>query len=110
MLCSPNSTKSLTKFSSELDVLYLFLGALSVRNEYCQEVVDNGGLQFLHDILVKNTGEAELITLIIKVLAGNDKVKDEVGIVRMDPSDSGGHQQAWHSGGRVWSAAYSFAS
>ena len=47
---------------------------------YCQEVVDNGGLQFLHDILVKNTGEAELITLIIKVLAENDEVKDEVGM------------------------------
>ena len=83
MLCSQNSTKSLTKFSLELDVLYLclaVLGALSVRNEYCQEVVDNGGLQFLHDILVKNTGEAELITLINKVLAENDEVKDEVGM------------------------------
>ena len=43
-------------------------------------MVDNGGLQFLHDILVKHTGEAELITLIIKVLAENDEVKDEVGM------------------------------
>lgn len=78
-------TKSLTRFSSELDVLNLCLAALaalSVRNEYCQEVVDKGGLQFIHDILVKHTEEAELITrtlTLIKVLAGNDKVKDEVG-------------------------------
>ena len=56
--------------------------------------MDNGGLQFLQDIFVKHTGEAELITLIIKVVAGNNKVKDEV--VRGDSSDSGGHQQAHH--------------
>lgn len=78
-------TKSLTKFSSDLEVLNVCLAALaslSVRNEYCQEVVDKGGLQFLHDILVKHTEEAELVTrslTLIKVLAGNDKVKDDVG-------------------------------
>jgi len=78
-------TKSLTKFSSELDVLNLCLAALaslSVRNEYCQEVVDAGGLMFVHDILVKHTEEAELVTKtlrLIKVLAGNDKVKDDCG-------------------------------
>jgi len=78
-------TKSLTKFNSDLEVLNLCLAALAslaVRNEYCQEVVDEGGLMFLHDILVKHTGEAELVTRtlkLMKVLAGNDKVKDDVG-------------------------------
>lgn len=78
-------TKSLTKFSSELDVLNICLSALAnlaVRNEYCEEVVDEGGLIFLHDILVNNTEKAELVTrtlTLIKVLAGNDKVKGDVG-------------------------------
>jgi len=78
-------TKSLTKFNSELEVLNMCLAALAslaVRNEYCQEVVDEGGLMFLHDILVKHTEEAELVTRtlkLMKVLAGNDKVKDDVG-------------------------------
>jgi len=78
-------TKGLTKFSSDLEVLNLCLAALAslaVRNEYCQEVVDEGGLMFLHDILVNHTEEAELVTRtlkLIKVLAGNDKVKDDVG-------------------------------
>jgi len=77
-------THSLTKFSSDLEVLSLCLAALanlSLRNEYCQEVVDEGGLQFLHDILVKYNEEVELVTrslILIKVLAGNDKVKSDV--------------------------------
>jgi len=78
-------TKSLTKFSSEIEILNICLAALSnlsVRNEYCQEVVDEGGLQFLHDILVNHTDEAELVTrtlTLMKVLAGNDKVKLDIG-------------------------------
>jgi len=77
-------THSLTKFSSDLEVLNLCLAALAnlcLRNEYCQDVVDEGGLQFLHDILVKHTEEVELVTrslTLIKVLAGNDKVKSDV--------------------------------
>ena len=53
------------------------LASLSVRNEYCQEVMDNGGLQFLHGILVKYTEEVELVTrtlTLLKVLTANDKV------------------------------------
>jgi len=78
-------TKALTKFSSDLEVLNPCLAALaslSVRNEYCQEVVDEGGLKFLHDILIKHTEEVELVTrslTLMKVLAGNDKVKSDVG-------------------------------
>jgi hypothetical protein len=39
--------------------------------------MDNGGLQFLHGILVKYTEEVELITrtlTLLKVLTANDKV------------------------------------
>jgi len=77
-------TRALTKFASDLEVLNLCLAALanlSVRNEYCQEVVDEGGLKFLHDILVKHTEEVELVTrslTLVKVLAGNDQVKGDV--------------------------------
>eukprot|EP00092_Neocalanus_flemingeri_P024121 GFUD01026167.1.p1 GENE.GFUD01026167.1~~GFUD01026167.1.p1 ORF type:complete len:463 (-),score=148.37 GFUD01026167.1:170-1558(-) len=78
-------TRSLTTFSTDLEVLNLCLAALaslSVRNEYCQEVVDEGGLQFLHDILIKHTEEVALVTrslTLLKVLAGNDRVKGDVG-------------------------------
>jgi len=77
-------TKSLTKFSSDTELMCLSLSALaslSVRNEYCQEVVDQGGLQFIHDILLNHTHQEDLVTrslTLMKVLAGNDKVKSEI--------------------------------
>jgi len=77
-------TKALTTHNTDHQVLHLCLAALtnlSVRNEYCQEVVDEGGLQFIHDILLNHTSFPELVTrslLLLKTLAGNDKVKSDI--------------------------------
>jgi hypothetical protein len=77
-------TKSLTQYSNDEEFLCISVSALSslsVRNEYCQEVVDAGGLQFIHDILLNHRNKVDLVTrcmTLIKVLAGNDKVKSEV--------------------------------
>lgn len=60
----------------------LGLASLCLRNEYCQEVVDEGGLQAILDILGDENKQAEVITralVLLKVLAGNDQVKTEVG-------------------------------
>ena len=60
----------------------LALASLCLRNEYCQEVVDEGGLQAILDILGDDNKQAEVITralVLLKVLAGNDQVKTEVG-------------------------------
>jgi len=77
-------TKSLTNYSDDEEILCLSvstLACLSVRNEYCQEVVDEGGLQFIHDILMNHRNKVDLVTrclVLVKVLAGNDIVKSEV--------------------------------
>ena len=58
------------------------LRSLAVRNEYCQEVVDQGGLKFLHQIMTTYPEVPEVIMRclqVIKALAGNDKVKTEAG-------------------------------
>ena len=58
------------------------LASLAVRNEYCQQVVDIGGLRHIQDLLVGHTDQAELVRgclILTKVLAGNDRVKEEVG-------------------------------
>jgi len=62
----------------------LGLASLCLRNEYCQEVVDEGGLKAIVDILElgETNKQAEVITralVLLKVLAGNDQVKTEVG-------------------------------
>jgi len=77
-------TKALTIYKTDHDILHLCLAALAslaVRNEYCQEVVDEGGLQFLHDILLNHVVHQELVTrslVLLKTLAGNDKVKSDI--------------------------------
>lgn len=60
----------------------LALASLALRDEYCQQVVDEGGLQVVLDILGQETSEPEVVTralVLLKVLAGNDRVKTEVG-------------------------------
>merc|ERR1719309_1370994 len=77
-------TKTLTNFAQDKELLcqaLSSLSSLSVRNEYGQEVVDGGGLQFIHDILLNHSSQADLVTrclVLLKVLAGNDKVKSEI--------------------------------
>jgi len=77
-------TKALTTYNQDQELISLCLAALtslSVRNEYCQEVVDEGGLQFLHDVLLNHKDKQDLVTrslMLLKTLAGNDQVKSEI--------------------------------
>ena len=57
------------------------LSRLAVRNEFCQKIVELGGLRFVVDVLVKYYDDKELVEssfVLIKALAGNDDVKREV--------------------------------
>ena len=78
-------TGCLDRFQSDVKVLELCLAAiraLAVRNEYCQEVVDEGGLKHVQNILVTYPQEADVVMKclqVIKALAGNDKVKTDAG-------------------------------
>ncbi len=57
------------------------LSRLAVRNEFCQKIVEDGGLRFVVDVLVKYYDDKELVEssfFLIKALAGNDDVKREV--------------------------------
>jgi len=78
-------TGSLERFQSNLKALEYCLSAiksLAVRNEYCQEVVDEGGLNFLKTILENYPKEADVTMRslqVMKALAGNDKVRLEAG-------------------------------
>jgi len=57
------------------------LSSLTVRNEYCQQVADDGGLEMAVSIL-SNEGQAKPViteTLkLLKTLAGNDNVKNSI--------------------------------
>ena len=60
----------------------LALASLCLRNEYCQEVADQGGLRFLQQVILSYPEVAEVLTRalqVVKALAGNDKVKTEAG-------------------------------
>jgi len=61
-----------------LSELFLTLSRLSVRNEFCQEIMDLGALEMLLDALQKNETH-QMITKhvlgLIKTIAGNDDVK-----------------------------------
>jgi len=78
-------TSSLEKHNSHLKALEACLSgirALAVRNEYCQEVVDEGGLKHVQTILINYPQEADVVMKclqVIKALAGNDKVKTDAG-------------------------------
>lgn len=57
------------------------LSRLAVRNEFCQKIVELGGLRFVVDLLVKYYDDKDLIEssfFLLKALAGNDDVKREV--------------------------------
>ena len=63
-------------------MLYLScLSSLTVRNEYCQAVVDDGGLKCMLDLLVnpdQNKNVVKEALRLIKTLAGNDNVKKDI--------------------------------
>ena len=57
------------------------LSRLAVRNEFCQRIVELGGLKFAIDVLLNFYDSKELVEnsfVLIKALAGNDDVKREV--------------------------------
>ncbi|XP_074650634.1 armadillo repeat-containing protein 6-like [Tubulanus polymorphus] len=65
--------------------LFKTLGKLSVRNEFCQEIMDLGGIEFVLKALENNLNSQSIvhqIMCLLKALAGNDNVK--VAIVKRD--------------------------
>lgn len=61
--------------------LMITLAALIVRNEFCQEVEDVGGLQFVVDIMIDYPDSEKLnwqALKLLKALAGNDDVKSHI--------------------------------
>ncbi|XP_006886029.1 PREDICTED: armadillo repeat-containing protein 6 [Elephantulus edwardii] len=65
------------------------LSRLAVRNEFCQEIVDLGGLDVLVALLDSDTSHQDLVKQVLSALraiAGNDDVKD--AIVRAGGAES----------------------
>jgi len=61
--------------------LMITLAALVVRNEFCQEVEDAGGLKFILDIMTEYPDSEKLnwqALKLLKALAGNDNVKSHI--------------------------------
>jgi len=61
--------------------LMITLAALVVRNEFCQEVEDAGGLNFILDIMIEYPDSEKLnwqALKLLKALAGNDNVKSHI--------------------------------
>ncbi|KAM4552705.1 armadillo repeat-containing protein 6 isoform 2-T4 [Odontesthes bonariensis] len=67
--------------SSVLSELCATLSRLAVRNEFCQDICDLGGLKFMMTLLADSYESAELVRQVlsaIRAVAGNDDVKDAV--------------------------------
>lgn len=75
---------SRTGFKKDTNVigdLMITLAALVVRNEFCQEVEDAGGLKFILDIMTEYPDSEKLnwqALKLLKALAGNDSVKSHI--------------------------------
>lgn len=57
------------------------LSCLAVRNEFCQDICDLGGLKFMMTLLADSYESAELVRQVlsaVRAMAGNDDVKDAV--------------------------------
>lgn len=64
------------------------LAALIVRNEFCQEVEEAGGLKFVIDIMIDYPDSEKLnwqALKLLKALAGNDAVKSHIIIAGCGP-------------------------
>ncbi|XP_016897676.1 armadillo repeat-containing protein 6 [Cynoglossus semilaevis] len=67
--------------TSVLSELCATLARLAVRNEFCQDICDLGGLKFMVTLLSESYETAELVRQVlnaIRAVAGNDDVKDAV--------------------------------
>jgi len=64
------------------------LSSLTVRNEYCQQVADDGGLE-LATTLLSDEGQTKPVIVetlkLLKTLAGNDNVKNDVRTANVYP-------------------------
>ncbi|XP_056374162.1 armadillo repeat-containing protein 6 [Hyla sarda] len=75
------AAKGFTDNSVVLSELCSTIGRLCVRNEFCQDVVDLGGLNFMLALLADCIDHQELVKQVlsaIKATAGNDDVKDAI--------------------------------
>ncbi|MED6254903.1 Armadillo repeat-containing protein 6 [Ataeniobius toweri] len=67
--------------TSVLSELCATLSRLAVRNEFCQDICDLGGLKFMMTLLADSYESPELVRQVlsaIRAIAGNDDVKDAV--------------------------------
>ncbi|XP_054888461.1 armadillo repeat-containing protein 6 isoform X2 [Poeciliopsis prolifica] len=67
--------------TSALSELCATLSRLAVRNEFCQDICDLGGLKFMMTLLADSYESPELVRQVlsaIRAIAGNDDVKDAV--------------------------------
>lgn len=63
---------------SVLGELFLTLGSLAVRDEFCEEVLALGGVQFILQAFQKNIGDKAIVRqalVVLRALAGSDNVK-----------------------------------
>lgn len=61
--------------------LMMTLSSLAVRNEFCQEIVDEGGLDFVIKTVTDNIQNQRVVLRglsLMKTIAGNDKVKGDI--------------------------------
>ncbi|XP_076465673.1 armadillo repeat-containing protein 6-like [Babylonia areolata] len=61
-----------------LGELFLTLGSLAVRNEFCEEVLSLGGVQLILQAFEKNLSDKAIVRqalVVLRALAGSDKVK-----------------------------------
>ncbi|XP_059418702.1 armadillo repeat-containing protein 6-like [Carassius carassius] len=67
--------------TSVLSELCGTLSRLAVRDEFCQDIVDLGGLRFMITLLADSLDRPELVKQVLgalKAIAGNDDVKDAI--------------------------------
>ncbi|NWU36688.1 ARMC6 protein, partial [Hylia prasina] len=75
------AAKAFTDNSGVLSELCATLARLSVRNEFCQEIVDLGGLNLMVTLLADCMEHPDVVRQVlgaIRALAGNDDVKDAI--------------------------------
>ncbi|XP_006004003.1 armadillo repeat-containing protein 6 isoform X2 [Latimeria chalumnae] len=76
-----DAAKSFTDHTSVLSELCATLSRLAVRNEFCQDIVDLGGLNFMVALLADCIDHPDLVKQVlsaIRAIAGNDDVKDAI--------------------------------
>ncbi|XP_020385004.1 armadillo repeat-containing protein 6 isoform X1 [Rhincodon typus] len=75
------AAKAFTDNPSVLSELCSTLSRLAVRNEFCQDIVDLGGLNFMVALLADCIEHREVVKQVLgalRAIAGNDEVKDAI--------------------------------